>query len=49
MGAVKAVLRAVTGLVSIVVGRNNLFERAGERSYQAPLSENSSGEKPEAS
>ncbi len=48
MGAVKAVLRAVTGLVSIVVGRNNLFERAGERSYQAPLREHSSGEKSES-
>ena len=39
MGALKAVLRAMTGMVSIVVSKNNLFERPGERSYQAPLPE----------
>ena len=39
MGALKAVLRALTGMISIVVAKNNLFERPGERSYQAPLPE----------
>jgi len=37
MGPVKTIFRAVTGLVSIVVARNNLFEKAGERAHQAPL------------
>ena len=40
MSALKAMLRAMTGLVSIVVAKNNLFERPGERAYQAPLPEN---------
>ena len=39
MGAIKAIFRAMTGMVSIVVAKNNLFERAGERSYQAPLAD----------
>ena len=37
MGPVKTILRAVTGLVSIVVARNNLFEKPGERAHQDPL------------
>jgi len=37
MGPVRTILRAVTGLVSIVVARNNLFEKPGERSHQGPL------------
>ena len=39
MGALKAMLRAMTGMMSIVVSKNNLFERPGERAYQAPLPE----------
>lgn len=42
MGALKAMLRAMTGMLSIVVAKNNLFERPGERAYQAPLPEASS-------
>jgi hypothetical protein len=39
MGAIKTLLRAVTGMVSILVAKNHLFEKPGERSYQAPLPE----------
>ena len=48
MGALKAVLRAMTGMVSIVVSKNILFERPGERSYQAPLPESGSKENTQA-
>jgi hypothetical protein len=39
MGAIKTVLRAVAGMVSIIVFKNHLFEKPGERNYQAPLAE----------
>jgi len=39
MGALKTVLRAVTGMVSILVSKNHLFEKPGEREYQPPLPE----------
>jgi len=42
MGAIKTVLRAVAGMVSILVSKNHLFEKPGERNYQAPLAESES-------
>lgn len=39
MGALKTVLRTVAGLLSIVVAKNHLFEKPGERNFQAPLVE----------
>jgi hypothetical protein len=45
MGAIKTFLRAVTGMVSILVSKNHLFEKAGERSFQAPLPESESKNK----
>jgi hypothetical protein len=41
MGALKTVLRALTGMVSILVSKNHLFEKPGERSFQPPLPESS--------
>ena len=39
MDALKATLRAATGMLSILVSKNGLFEKPGERAYQAPLPE----------
>ena len=38
MDALKATLRAATGMLSILVSKNGLFEKPGERA-QAPLPE----------